>query len=237
VSDHDPHYWQAIQRLLAPRAAEPLHIVDGGANLGEMTAQLLRAYPAAQVTAFEPAPATYARLARRFAGEPRVRTLPLALGATPGEMDFHVNRHCGTNSLFPRFLGGRRYFSAEDAPLETIRVPVTTLDRQAAERAIDHIDLLKLDTQGAELQILRGAQTLLQRQAIDLIYSEFFVIPHYQGAPLLWQLWQLLDGLGYSMFDLFKGPHGRNGQWRFGDALFVSARFRERVLDAFPAED
>ncbi len=98
------------------------------------------------------------------------------------------------------------------------------------------IHFLKLDTQGAESSILRGAQRMLCTAAIDVIYTEFFLVPHYEGAAMLDQLWAQLSAYGYTIFDLFKGPYGRNGQLRFGDAIFVSPRVRAQVLDAFPDE-
>ncbi|MCI0560245.1 MAG: hypothetical protein MN733_17300 [Nitrososphaera sp.] len=66
--------------------------------------------------------------------------------------------------------------------------------------------------------------------------TEFFFIPHYEGAPLLDEIWSELRRHGYEIFDLFHGMKATNGQARFGDAIFVSPRFRAEILDAFPAE-
>lgn len=52
----------------------------------------------------------------------------------------------------------------------TVEVPVTTLDRFCAEHSLRHIDILKLDVQGAEYATLTGARRLLDEQAIDIVY-------------------------------------------------------------------
>lgn len=235
MSDHDPTYWSALARLLAPGPVST--IVDAGANRGDMAARFAEAFPQARVVAVEPNPEVFAGLRARFDARSRVQCINAALGATAGEADFHVNRIHATSSLFRRARESRRYFAAADAPVRTLRVPVRTLDELAGRHGLHHVDLLKLDTQGAELAIFQGARRLLAAQAIDVIYSEFFVVPHYEGAPLLHEQWSFLADFGYSLFDLFKGPHGRNGQLRFGDAIFVSAAFRRARLDTEPPEE
>ena len=82
----------------------------------------------------------------------------------------------------------------------------------------------------------RLTREIIVSAAIDVIYTEFFVVPHYEGAATLHELRAALDAHGYVLYDLFKGPFGRNGQLRFGDAIFVSPKVRERYLDAFPEE-
>jgi len=235
MSDVDPTYWDALTRLLDSAAVST--VVDVGANRGDMAARFADAWPQARVLAVEPIPEVFAGLCARFDGRPGIECVNVALGAMAGEADFHVNRIDATSSLFPRKRVARRYFAAGDVPQRTLRVPVRTLDELAEQRGLAHVDLLKLDTQGAELSIFQGARRLLAAQAIDVIYSEFFVVPHYEDAPLLHQQWSFLAGFGYSLFDLFRGPHGRNGQLRFGDAIFVSASFRRARLDVAPPED
>jgi len=235
MSDHDPTYWPVLTRLLDSNNVTS--VVDVGANRGDMTAQFAEAFSAASVTAIEPNPEVFVALRRRFDGHPRVECINVALSDSSGIADFCVNRIDATSSLFPRAHTQRRYFSRNDSLVRTLKVPTQSLDQLAHQQSISHIDLLKLDTQGAELLVVRGARALLTAQAIDVIYSEFFVVPHYEGAPLFHQQWAYLDEFGYSLFDLFKGPHGRNGQLRFGDAIFVSDTFRRKQLDSAPPED
>jgi FkbM family methyltransferase len=235
MSDHDPTYWERIRELLARIAAPQPLFVDGGANRGDFTATLLDQYPDATVHAVEPNPGLCEALAQRFASRP-VHVHEAALYSREGTLELNLHENPGTSSLLPRPASGRRYFHSSDRVVATVPVRATTLDRLAAAESIERIALLKLDTQGAELPIIEGAAGLLGRGAIDVIYTEFFVVPHYEGAALLHELWGALAAHDYVLYDLFKGPYGRNGQLRFGDALFVSPRVRAGCLDTFPEE-
>jgi FkbM family methyltransferase len=235
VSDHDPTYWERIAALLRGMAREAPALVDVGGNHGDFSARFLETFPAGRTDIVEPNPALHAELRARFAGRPAT-LWEAALHDRDGTVDLRVHANDGTSSVLERPRSSRRYFSRQDQVTATVGVAALTLDTLAQRAGLARIDLLKLDTQGAELPILRGARGLLARGAIDLIYTEFFVVPHYEGAALLHEIWAQLDAHDYVLHDIFKGPYGRNGQLRFGDALFVSPRVREDHLDRFPEE-
>lgn len=236
MSDHDIDHWSRIESLLRRTLGDRTPVfVDGGTNRGDFTERLLQAFPTASVQAVEADPALAQALRERFAGR-AVRVWNAALHHSEGTLELLVHENRGTSSIFERPADARRYFDSRDRVVERVPVPARTLDAIAREAGLGRIDLLKLDTQGAEVNILRGAQALLAAGAIDAIYTEFFVVPHYEGAPLLPEIWQALAAHGYTMLDFFKGPVAANGQLRFGDALFVSPRVRREVLDASPEE-
>jgi FkbM family methyltransferase len=236
VSDHDPSYAPKLLSLLRrPGHTQPV-LVDGGACRGEFTQLLLDDFPSATIHAFEPNEPLAAELSRRFRSFANVHVWNRALHATIGAAELEVHADPGTSSLLPRTQDARRYFASGDAVVRRASVPTIDLDSFVRAHAPEGIALLKLDTQGSELDILRGARDALARGAIDVLYTEFFVVAHYAGAPLLGDLLVFLASFGYTLFDLFKGPTARNGQLRFGDAIFVSPSFRETQLDAFAAE-
>lgn len=210
MSDIDTTYWAVLRALL--RSSSPGPFVDAGANAGDFSAQLLEEFPERQVIAFEPTADLCRRLGIRFADDAKVTIENAALWREDGEAQFEQHEVSGTSSLFGRQHAGRRYFSAHERVVDIGLVKTMTLYQYAAERGHNHFAFAKLDTQGAELAILQGATELLRRAAIDVIYTEFFVVPHYQSAPLLPEIWQFLRAFGYDLYDLFKGPHGRNGQ-------------------------
>jgi FkbM family methyltransferase len=236
VSDHDPSFASKLVSVLQRSGTHPPVFIDGGACRGEFTQLLLDAFPSATIHAFEPNEPLAAELALRFGSRANVHVWNRALHASIGAAELEVHADPGTSSLLPRARDARRYFHSSDAVLRRDCVSTLDLDSFAREHAPTGVTLLKLDTQGSELDILRGARTTLARHAIDVLYTEFFVVPHYAGAPLLGDLLAYLGSFGYTLFDLFKGPNARNGQLRFGDAIFVSPPFRANQLDAFTAE-
>jgi FkbM family methyltransferase len=211
-------------------------VFDVGAHLGEMSRHFLNALPGAQVFAFEPQAASRERLLQRFDGEPRLQVVDAALGEARGSTRFHEGVSSATSSRFPRNAVGRRYYRADFVMRQTTEVRLETLDGFCAAAGVERIDLLKLDTQGGERDILLGASGLLGSGRIELIVTEFFVVPHYEGAPLFDEIWSLLRRYGYELFDIQCGPRANNGQLRYGDALFVSPGFRSAHLDSADPE-
>jgi len=236
VSDHDPSFAPKLLSLLRRPDNDRPVLVDGGACRGDFTQLLLDAFPAATVHAFEPNEPLAAQLSARFRPRANVHVWNRALHATSGAAQLEVHADPGTSSLLPRARDARRYFHSSDAVLRRAAVQTIDLDSFVREHAPAGVALLKLDTQGSELDILHGARDAFTRHVIDVLYTEFFVVPHYAGAPLFGDLLAFLESFGYTLFDLFKGPIARNGQLRFGDAIFVSPSFRAAHLDAFAAE-
>lgn len=226
--------WTTASRLL--QGSVPRVIIDGGANQGDMAQWFFAEYPLAEIHCFEPDPETFGPLAARFSAKSRVQPVNAAIAAVAGTANLHRCTESAASSLYPRNRSGRRYYYSHLVMQGTIAVATVTLDQFCREKGIEHIDLLKLDLQGGEHAALRGAAGLLRAQAIDVIATEFFIVPHYEGAPLLDSIWSLLRDHGYDMYDLKIARYGRNGQARWGDAIFVSTPYRERYLDSWPPE-
>ena len=231
----DERLWSSLERILDPSGAAV--ILDVGANRGDTTRFFLDLVPAATIFSFEPDPGAFTELARRYAAEPRVRPVNIACADRDGVASLHRGTDSTISSLYPRNTQGRRYYRRDLVMRDAMEVPCTTIDRFAEAHSLSAIRLLKLDVQGGEHAILRGSQKLLAAHAIDVVLTEFFVIPHYEGAPLLDGIWSLLRSHGYEMYDVFVGRRGRDGQARWGDAIFLSPPHRVRALDSQPEED
>jgi hypothetical protein len=115
---------------------------------------------------------------------------------------------------------------------------VDTLTNQLARADVDHVDFLKLDAQGAEFAILRGAESLIRRCVLGLeIEVEF--LPLYNGQPLFSDVDPYVRSLGFELFELrptpWKYAHGNApnspGQIAFADALYF------RNFDSFTWND
>lgn len=222
------------QRALVGDAGAP--VLDVGACVGDTVALYRRMLPKARVYAFEPFPESFAKLAQRFGDDGSVVLVPTALSDQPGQAEFFTSEHRGANSLLPRPVGKRRYYGARAELTGRMEVPLTTLDAFAAEAGISQVSILKLDIQGAELRALRGAAGLLAAQAIDVIYTEVEFVPFYEGGALFFELCSFLAGHGYGLYGLYHLFQARNGQLRYGDAVFVSDTVRRRALDSQPPE-
>jgi len=157
---------QAIFKRLKP-SAQPLVIFDVGANRGQYV-QLALMQPAV-IHAFEPSSGAFAELKTRFANTPNVVLNNFALGSKPGTQTLYYDvPGSELSSLYPRRIShhGHELNNTE-------RVQVETVDRYCRTRAIERIDLLKLDVEGHELEILNGACQLFATGRIATVSFEF----------------------------------------------------------------
>ena len=146
--------------------SEVRRFVDVGANTGEWTQMLLEAAPAEiEGLLVDPGLEAQQRLKSRFAERPHVRVVGVALSDTEGSASFYEERDAGTHSsLVPGF--------ARDG--HSVReVQVTTLDTIVQERGWKRIDFLKVDAEGYDFRVLKGAQGLLKHQEVGMVQFEY----------------------------------------------------------------
>ena len=133
-----------------------------------------------------------------------------------------------TNSLLESDRRGDEYWGTNLLDKESEQtVETLALDDFCRAEHIEHVDVLKIDVQGAEYAVLAGAAGLLDRRAVDLIYLEMIMAPSYVGQRKYHYYLTLLDGLGYELFDLFNlGRH--DGRLIQSDGIFVESGFLAR---------
>lgn len=160
----------ALQRwVLGLAPPGQLHVADVGANVGLWSQSLLAAAAAAGRTAdlrlhaFEPEAEAYARLARALDGAPAILS-PAALSDRDGTSALHVVAPAaGSNSL---------HLAPGDTATADM-VPTRTLDSYSARSGVPRFALVKIDTEGHDLTVLRGARTLLAEHRIAVVQFEY----------------------------------------------------------------
>jgi len=218
----------ALAKLSAV-ADETGAVFDIGVNRGTIARHLIRIFPQNTCYLFEPLPEQAAYVSERFSEFTNVRVIQQALSSDVGSEEFFVGKKVGTSSLLR--MSDESLAAHPEAEVDySIPVAVNTVDAFCEDNDISKISCMKIDAQGSELNIFRGAARMLETQSVDMIAFEWFAVPHYENCPLLLDLWSELHHHGYSMFDLFPGRYFQNGQRRFGDAVFVSNRFRRERM-------
>ena len=154
--------------LLASAAGGVL--LDVGANNGAYARFMHRVCPAARIYAFEPHPRTFATLQARTAEISGITPVNMAVSEAAGHLklyDFAADDGSTQASLD---AGAVQLFGGETVAHE---VAVTTIDGFMAEHGIAEIALLKIDTEGFDLAVLKGARAALAAHAIKAIQFEF----------------------------------------------------------------
>ncbi|MBD2088944.1 FkbM family methyltransferase [Microcoleus sp. FACHB-1515] len=165
--------------------------------------------------------------------------LPIALSNAIGESTLYVTRSPMCSSLYPpneiflqRFAGLIELVGLDFS----VELETTTLDAFCAAEAIEAIDFLQIDVQGADLLVLQGATDLLDRSVLA-VQIEVEFAPLYHNQPLFADVDAFLRNQGFSLFDLAQARrprpispiHGRT-QLLWGDAFY----FRDLLADSAP---
>ena len=200
------------------------HVVDVGANYGQFAQQLLDKGYAGAVHCFEPLSEAHSGLTKRFAGNSRVEVLPrTAIGATSGVVTMNVAGNSVSSSARP-MLQSHESAAPRSAYVREEEAPLTTLDTQFgdANTMFEQGVMLKIDTQGFEADVLRGAKDILPKCQAVLI--EMSTTPLYQGQALWDELHQMLVAAGFALWNVmpdFRDPI--TGQLLQFDGLYVKA--------------
>jgi FkbM family methyltransferase len=220
------------QGMLLEGVAAPV-IFDVGANTGDIAAKYRYIFPDAKIYAFEPFPDMFLALERRLRGDKQLFPFKLALGRISGKKSLRVNASSPTNSLLDTEDAAASFWG--EGLMETtasVDVEVATIDDFCGMRQIEHVDVLKIDTQGTELEVLKGATGMLSKGRIRAVYAEMIVVPSYKGQGKPHELIGFLDGLGYDLLGLYNLWSRNDGRLLQMDAIFVR---REEVHDLRPS--
>jgi FkbM family methyltransferase len=140
-------------------------IFDVGANLGQSAKYYRKLFSGAHIHCFEPIDATFQNLSQNLSKDKGIQMHHCALGSKSESIDVFFKANSGENSLLPDV---NEKYSGESRQT----VLVKRLDDVAKELKINHIDLLKIDTEGFDFEVLKGAENMLNENRIDFILCE-----------------------------------------------------------------
>lgn len=220
----------------------PSVVFDVGANRGAWSVLALDHAPFATIHAFEPQAAVLSRLQQRLARgseQGRVRVSTFALSADNEVVDFHIYAQDdgGWSSVHRR---KSVELTGSQGPVHITRVPARRLDDYCVDAGVSRIDFLKIDVEGHELHVLRGASGLLRRKDIDFIQFEYGGT-YYDAGTSLRDVFSLLNAFCYDVFKI-RGDHLVHcpefvqalEDFQYANYLAVHRRFRPLLLNEEP---
>lgn len=217
VEAEAPHP-EASLRALSDYGFEPEFIVDVGAYEGEWTRMVSAIWPHSRVLMVEPN-SSKKDLLKGQCQSGRVELVTELLGSTDGQVvEFNVME-----------TGSSVYSEQSDVARIVEKRKLRALDTLVGGR---RVDLLKIDTQGYEMQVLKGAEGILQHAEVVLL--ELSLIEINRGAPLIAEMIAFMNDKGYVLFDIIefhRRPQDK-ALWQL-DGLFVRADSRFRRDTSF----
>lgn len=191
-------------------------IVDLGANTGDWTADVLAAIPSARILAVEPYPVAHARLSQRFAEATTVRVEGRAVSSTIGDATFHVAARDVFGSLLRPEPELEAVYGPDARTTSSITVPTVTLDHLVGG---EPVSLLKVDVQGAELDVFEGGRNTLASTQAVLIEVNF--VSHYRGGSGFADVHDALGDFGFALWHITPPLRAPDGRMLWADAVYA----------------
>jgi FkbM family methyltransferase len=192
-------------------------VIDVGANRGQFALFALHRFPRADIFCFEPLSEAYQKLAQVVGHKSRVSIQQCAIGATEGTLSLNVTRNDDSSSLLEPTELQTHTFSNTNA-ISSVNVAVKRLDDVIDAGSLSCPFLLKIDVQGFELEVIKGAQRLLGEDGDLLVESSFAEL--YANQAMADEVVATLLSQGYRLRGIFSLVHGLDGAPLQGDFLF-----------------
>jgi FkbM family methyltransferase len=202
---------EASLRTLRNLGFESASCIDVGAYRGDWTRTFKAEFPDSRVLMVEAQKSRHDKLAavaRELGGNVQVETA--LLGSTDGEsVDFTV-MNTGS-SVFPE---------ASPYPRRTEKQVIQSLDSVAERTGFLDVDFLKLDVQGYELEILKGATRVLPN--VQVVLLEVSLVAVNSGCPLVGEVMSFMSTAGFRLFDFCSQTRRKDGVLWQTDFLFLN---------------
>lgn len=201
--------------LLRLGMGDPRVVFDVGAHLGQTTLYFHKKFKNAHIHSFEPVAQNFHKLARNIGNRNRLFVNEIALGSSVGTAFVNEGDSDLTHSISTS--------SPSDKTEDVQEVAVETIDWYVDREKINEIGLLKIDTEGHEIEVLKGADTTIKSGRVKAIFAEcdFYRedIQHTYFPDLL----DYLSEKDFSFFGLYDVMHyGRNHGIGYCNALFLN---------------
>ena len=188
-------------------------IFDIGSNVGDTISAFRTFYPKSTIHCFEPQFKCFEQLNSRFKGDRNLKINKIALGSSKELVKFGENVMDVNSSFFELDTEGQGHV------INRIEIEVDTIENYCSENDIERINMLKIDTQGYDLEVLKGASLLIKGKKIDCILVELIFSKLYKQQPRFTEICDFMIVNGYKLVR-FYDFHFLNEYAYFTDALF-----------------
>ncbi|TDD98404.1 FkbM family methyltransferase [Flavobacterium cellulosilyticum] len=198
--------------------AENVVFFDIGANLGQTTKKMSNYYSKASIYAFEPSKKCFESL-KINCDITNVSFHNLAMGSNSGYYVFNEYSWSAMNSFLERAYGTAKI-------IETYLVEVITIDQFCQNNSISYLNLLKTDTEGYELNVLKGASEMMKKNMIQFVYVEIFFNENYINQSSFGDIYNYLLENSFELVRFYDVNYTDEGLASKTDALFINKKFK-----------
>jgi FkbM family methyltransferase len=172
-------------------------ILDVGANEGQFAKLAREVFPSAMIYSFEPLPDCFDKLNKIFPGDPHFAAFNEAVGSTESVLEFFRSVHSPSSSFLKMENSHKEAFPyTKDGQVDQpIEVKVNSLDNFFKSHDLEKNILLKIDVQGFEGEVIKGASLALEH--VKVVILELSMIKLYQDQPLFHDIYTMMYNKGF----------------------------------------
>jgi len=198
-SSYEPNVGAAIKSNLSPGSI----FFDIGANVGWFTLFASKIVgPLGQIYSFEPSPDVYARLSENVRDLKNVHTFQYGIGNKDGELEFASQGDSSAASFVEAVTEINKNYHP-DTPIRKPCVEIRKLDSLLSQ--VKRPDLVKIDVEGFELEVLKGASNLLSQRPVLIVEIHPPQLKLSDGSEM--EIFHLLESFGYSCDVIDRNPN------------------------------
>jgi FkbM family methyltransferase len=210
-----------IARISKAQSFNVSNFFDVGANVGQTALEMRKHFPNASIFCFEPVEGTFSQLQSSVAHMKKVNCFKLALSDRNGPANINV---FSDSSLVSSLEGNAVFTEGRKEAAVPQSCELLRLDQFCADHNVDYVDVLKIDTEGHDISVLRGASGLLSDGKVRFVLTEFnglFPIDGTSSGALV-TTGEFLAQFGFSLIcAYFDDIHFRDRNFVVANALFV----------------
>jgi FkbM family methyltransferase len=217
---HPATYAGALKQILNSRNINC--IIDVGANRGQFALLTRKLGYRGRIVSIEPGSEAFKVLESLAEADKDWLVLRMALGSKPGKVKLHVTFSDDLSSLLPPAACASVYFPETSQVVRVEEVSMSTLSLlfdELVKGISDPCVFLKIDTQGYDFEVLKGAESILPK--ISALQIEVAFVPLYEGVPSWHEMILWCESHRFGLHGLFPVLHDPSGYLVEADAIFV----------------
>ncbi len=185
---------------------DEITIFDVGANVGDSIKRFTSLFFNPMIHSFEPTAELAEKIKKKF-NSSRVKINNYALGEKKSKRNLYQYNYHRVNSFYPMEDNSKykKQRIKKDNDENIKEVDVISIDEYCEKNGIKRINLLKIDTQGSEAEVLRGANNLLKNKLIDVVELEYIFGIAHKDANSLFEIEKELSTNDYKLIAVEKG--------------------------------
>ena len=200
-------------------------IIDIGANEGQSIKRFNLIFNNCVIHSFEPITKCFDQMVKNFPDKKFIKN-NYALSDKNTNKEFFINKNSYTSS-FNRINKNYDDNNEKDKIKNSIKVKTLTLDTYINFNKIKKIDILKIDTQGHELNVLKGSKKSLKKNMINFIEVEIILCDYYINKIKLYEIDHIMNKNNYELVDLQGFNYSKNNQIKWFDMLYINKKFSQ----------